>query len=230
MFKRGAVVQHADEKWIGVVTLDGKDGLIVKWFEGRTGGGLVDRTLVTPIDGHAFEAALALGDTATALRLYREVQEGEDAAQGALDAVMQQLGEKTRQLQQTEANERRLQAAFNVIGMHLRNSTDEQVLELTGEKPYFMPGIITAVQFLVDAHTKLQAALEPFAAYGQLKRLYPDEAVFTIAYDREGNAVKILFSDFTRAAAAHPDARANTHATPTSGGAGGIAEIMEVKA
>ncbi len=80
---------------------------------------------------------------------------------------------------------------------------------------------------VLDLYHASQSALEPFAAYGKLKRVYPDEAVFTIAYDREGNAVKILFSDFTRAAAAHPDARANTHATPTSGGAGGIAEIME---
>lgn len=75
MFKRGDVVQHTTERWIGVVTLDGKDGLIVKWFEGRAGGGLVDRTLVTPIDGYEFEAALALGDTAKALELYRTEQQ-----------------------------------------------------------------------------------------------------------------------------------------------------------
>lgn len=233
MFKRGTVVQDEQHN-IGVVLWDTcptcdyaslcwlTDDLNPEQIESRLE---VELTPVADPERYAFEAALALGDTATALRLYREVQEGEDAAQGALDAVMQQLGEKTRQLQQAEANERRLQAGINVIGQHLGNSTDEVVRELTGEKPYFMPGIITAVQFLVDAHTKLQSALEPFAAYGQLKRLYPDEAVFTIAYDREGNAVKILFSDFTRAAELLPTATGRTSATKTDGAVGGIAEI-----
>jgi hypothetical protein len=217
MFKRGTVVQDEQHN-IGVVLWDTcpacdyaslcwlTDDLNPEQIESRLE---VELTPVADPERYAFEAALALGDTAKALEMYRALQ---------IDQ---------RQAQQLEANARRLQASINVIGQHLGNSTDEVVRELAGEKPYFMPGIITAVQFLVDAHTKLQSALEPFAAYGQIKRLYPDEAVFTIAYDREGNAVKILFSDFTRAAAAHPDARANTHATPTSEGAGGIAEIME---
>lgn len=143
MFKRGQVVQHTETNWIGVVTLDGADGLVVKWFEGRNGGGLVDRTLVMPIHGYAFEAALALGDTATALRLYREAQ----------------------------------------------------------------------------------TALEPFAAYGRLQLRYPANAVFTIAYDREGREVILLFEDFTRAAEVHPNAVGRTRATKAQGGAGGIAEI-----
>lgn len=146
MFKRGQVVQHTETNWIGVVTLDGADGLVVKWFEGRLVSSLLDRTLVTPIDGYAFEAALALGNTATALRLYRE----------------------------------------------------------------------------------LQAALEPFAAYGRLKLRYASEAVFTIAYDREGLDVLLLFSDFTRAAELLPNATGRTSATKAQGGAGGIAEIAEV--
>lgn len=106
MFKRGDVVQHADEKRIGVVTLDGKDGLIVKWFEGRTGGGLVDRTLVTPIDGYEFEAALALGDTAKVLDLYRaaqaslvQVEHERDALRDELD-VTDKLYSETRRVVQ----------------------------------------------------------------------------------------------------------------------------------
>lgn len=75
MFKRGMVVEHKSESWIGVV-LQPEEGyyVAVKWFEGREGGGYVLIDAVMPIGGYEFEAALALGDTATALQLYREAQ------------------------------------------------------------------------------------------------------------------------------------------------------------
>jgi len=72
MFKRGMVVEHKSESWIGVV-LQPEEGyyVAVKWFEGREGGGYVLIDAVMPIDGYAFEAALALGDTAKVLEMYR---------------------------------------------------------------------------------------------------------------------------------------------------------------
>lgn len=75
----------------------------------------------------------------------------------------------------------------------------------------------------------LQSALEPFAAYGHLKIRYPDKAVFTLAYDRNGQAVTLLFSDFTHAAQLLPNAQARTTEATATGSAGGIAEIMETK-
>lgn len=93
MFKRGDVVQQADTGWIGVVDymeeIQAQDGATsygkVIWFEGRnapSSGGyhftLATHPFIEKIDGYEFEAALALGDTAIALRLYRETQAGAD--------------------------------------------------------------------------------------------------------------------------------------------------------
>lgn len=148
MFKRGTVVQHKVNPWIGVATQpDNGQYVSVKWFEGRDGGGYVMNEGLTPISGYEFEAALALGDTAKVLELYRA----------------------------------------------------------------------------------LQSALAPFAAYGHLKLQYPDKAVFTVAYDRNGQAVMLFFSDFTRAAALLPRPDQPEPGGAQIGGRGGIAEIMEVK-
>lgn len=79
----------------------------------------------------------------------------------------------------------------------------------------------------IDARiAALEAALTPFAAYGRLKLRYAPEAVFTIAYDREGHEVILHFENFTRAAELLPNATGRTSATKAQGGAGGIAEIM----
>lgn len=80
-------------------------------------------------------------------------------------------------------------------------------------------------QWLEARVIDLTTALEPFAAYGHLKLRYPAKAVFTIAYDREGHEVILLFEDFTRAAEVHPNAVGRTSKTTAMGGAGGIAEI-----
>jgi len=214
MFKRGTVVQHKVNPWIGVVLTDAEVSLpshyvAIKWFEGRNGGGHVLGGDIAPISGYEFEAALALGDTDTVLRLYRAAQ-----------------SEPSKQEQQAEAKARRLQAGINVIGQHLANSTDEVVRELTGEKPYFMPGIITAVQFLVDAHTKLQVAITPFARFGQLQHRYAPDALFTIAYDRTGKEVAIRYADFAYAAELVPNVETAGQGEAQIGGRGGIAEIM----
>ena len=73
----------------------------------------------------------------------------------------------------------------------------------------------------------LTIALTPFAAYGNLKHPYAPEAVFTIAHDREGRDVTLLFSDFTRAAELVPNATGHTRATKPQDAAGGIALIAE---
>lgn len=154
MFKRGQVVRD-EQGNIGVILWDTCptcDYASLCWLTpdlnpDRVEARLeIELTTVPDPDRYAFEAALALGDTATALRLYREAQ----------------------------------------------------------------------------------VALEPFAAYGRLNLRYPANAVFTIAYDREGHEVTLLFEDFTRAAEVHPNAVGRTRATTAQGGAGGIAEIAKV--
>jgi len=254
MFKRGQVVQHTETNWIGVVTLDGADGLIVKWFEGRNGGGLVDRTLVMPIDGYAFEAALALGDTATALRLYREAQAGADPNRfyvyrkdayepGGLEywKAFETVDEAKAEIENgLMYDEMRVVCAHQNVLSEILDYTRGwnadyteaictwQTREQTPRQPvdprpttHFSPEAV----YYQQRTEQLEAALEPFAAYGRLKLRYPANAVFTIAYDREGREVILLFEDFTRAAEVHPNAVGRTRATTAQGGAGGIAEI-----
>lgn len=82
MFKRGTVVQHKVNPWIGVI-LTAADATLpshyvaIKWFAGRDGGGHVLAGDVSPIGGYEFEAALALGDTAKVLEMYRAAQAAE---------------------------------------------------------------------------------------------------------------------------------------------------------
>lgn len=74
--KRGVVVKHINQKgWTGVVV--GTDAIraSVKWFKGRNGGTYVLCADLTPVAGHEFEAALALGDEAKVLEMYRGLQQ-----------------------------------------------------------------------------------------------------------------------------------------------------------
>ena len=104
MFKRGDVVQDNERKWIGVV--ESSSSLIaglfgqwkgdVIWFEGEsapigcsTG---CSETDVTKIDGYEFEAALALGDTAKALELYRAEKKRMDGWQEHFQPLIDQYG------------------------------------------------------------------------------------------------------------------------------------------
>lgn len=172
MFKRGQVVQD-EQGNIGVILWDTcptcdyaslcwlTDDLNPDRVEARLE---IELTAVPDSERYAFEAALALGDTATALRLYREA---------------------------------------------------------TRPTTHFSPEAV----YYQQRTEQLEAALEPFAAYGRLKLRYPANAVFTIAYDREGREVILLFEDFTRAAEVHPNAVGRTRATTAQSGAGGIAEI-----
>lgn len=77
---------------------------------------------------------------------------------------------------------------------------------------------------------RLTAALTPFARFGKLQHRYKPEAIFTIAYDRNGREVKIMYADVFHAAEALPDVEIGSTGAAAQGGAGGIAEIMEVKA
>ena len=73
----------------------------------------------------------------------------------------------------------------------------------------------------------LTATLTPFARFGKLQHRYAPDAIFTIAYDRNGTEVVIRYADFIRAAELVPDADAAGQGEQQIGGRGGIAEIME---
>lgn len=124
MFRRGDVVQHDQSKWIGVVDYIDDQDAVVKWLDRDARDAICDPRRLIPIDGWEFEAALALGDTAKVLEMYRA----------------------------------------------------------------------------------LQFALTPFARFGQLQHRYANEALFTIAYDRNGAEVVIRYADFVRAAELVADA------------------------
>lgn len=265
MFKRGTVVQD-EQGNIGVIVWDTcsscdyaslcwlTDDLNPERVEARLE---IELTAVVNSERYAFEAALALGDTATALRLYREAQASaapdrfyvyrkDDYEPGGLEYwnAFETVDEAKREIEQGLMYDemRVVRAQNNVLSEILDYArgwnadyteviygwqTREQV-----PKPPTPPRPTThyspeAVYYQQRAE-QLETALEPFAAYGRLKLRYAPEALFTIAYDREGRDVTLLFEDFTRAAELLPDATGRAGATKAQGGAGGIAEIAEV--
>lgn len=72
----------------------------------------------------------------------------------------------------------------------------------------------------------LQTTLAPFARFGKLQHRYAPDALFTIAYDRNGKEVAIRYADLVHAAELVPDVETAGQGGEQIGGRGGIAEIM----
>lgn len=79
---------------------------------------------------------------------------------------------------------------------------------------------------VLEMYRALKTALTPFARFGLLQHRYAPDALFTIAYDRNGNEVVIRYVDFVRAAELVPDVETAGQGEAQIGGRGGIAEIM----
>lgn len=84
MFKRGDVVQHADEKWIGVFLEDEQRVFVL---EGEPTENPINLTRLTEIGGYEFEAAITIGDRAKALEMYRRATTAIHAATIGLEAL-----------------------------------------------------------------------------------------------------------------------------------------------
>lgn len=92
--ERGNVVQNVDQR-IGVVstTHEGIDWTYVIWFdEPQYGEMRAELAELTKLAGYEMEAALALGDTAKALELYRAEQKRMDGWQQHFQPLIDQYG------------------------------------------------------------------------------------------------------------------------------------------